>query len=177
LFDRVVTKPAKTIILLRALADLTQNGEPGVAASEASPPVPLQAGIRILLAEDNPVNQKLAVRLLQKLGAEVLVASNGLEAVQALRSADFDAVLMDCQMPVMDGYEATRQIRGAEGGVRNPNIPVIALTAHAMATDRTRCLAAGMNDYLTKPINPGALQQALSRMLQPVAASVEPKRA
>jgi PAS domain S-box-containing protein len=168
LVDRVITKPAKTVVLVRALAELTQRGGPSIAASDILPAVLPLSGMRILLAEDNPVNQKLATRLLQKLGAAVQAAGNGIEAVQALRTADFDAVLMDCQMPEMDGYEATRQIRG--GGslpVRNPHIPVIALTAHAMATDRTRCLAAGMNDYLTKPINPIALQQALSRALPP----------
>jgi CheY-like chemotaxis protein len=121
--------------------------------------------MRILLAEDNPVNQKLATRLLQRLGAEVQVASNGIEVLQALRESDFDAVLMDCQMPQMDGYEATRRLRGPEGQVKNPKIPVIALTAHALATDRTKCLAAGMNDYLTKPINPKHLQEALTKAL------------
>jgi two-component system sensor histidine kinase/response regulator len=118
-----------------------------------------------LLAEDNPVNQKLALRLLQRLGAQVQVASNGIEALQALRESEFDAVLMDCQMPQMDGYEATRQLRAPGGGAKNPLIPVIALTAHALATDRTKCLAAGMNDYLTKPINPKHLQEALTKAL------------
>jgi PAS domain S-box-containing protein len=174
LFDRIVTKPTKTIVLVRALAELTRAGGASIAASETVP-VPLALrGMRILLAEDNPVNQKLAARLLQKLGAEVHVAANGLEAVQVLCTSNFDAVLMDCQMPDMDGYEATRQIRSSEAGVRNPNIPVIALTAHALATDRTRCLAAGMNDYLTKPINPIALQQALCRALPP--AAIRPDR-
>ena len=173
LFDRIVTKPAKTIVLVRALAELTQGGGPSIAAGDGAPLALALSDMRILLAEDNPVNQKLATRLLQRLGAEVQVAANGLEAVQALRTADFDAVLMDCQMPEMDGYEATRQIRSTEAPVRNPNIPVIALTAHALATDRTRCLAAGMNDYLTKPINPIALQQALSRVLPAAAARAE----
>jgi two-component system sensor histidine kinase/response regulator len=169
LFDRIVTKPAKTIVLVRALAELTQGGGPSIAAGDGDPVALALSNMRILLTEDNPVNQKLATRLLQRLGAEVHLAVNGLEAVQALRTSDFDAVLMDCQMPEMDGYEATRQIRSGDAPVRNPNIPVIALTAHALATDRTRCLAAGMNDYLTKPINPIALQQALSRVLQPAA--------
>jgi CheY-like chemotaxis protein/HPt (histidine-containing phosphotransfer) domain-containing protein len=121
--------------------------------------------MRVLLAEDNPVNQKLASRLLQRLGAEVEVAVNGIEVLRALRDAHFDVVLMDCQMPQMDGYEATRQLRDPAGGARNPNIPVIALTAHALATDRVKCLAAGMNDYVTKPINPVQLQQALTKVL------------
>jgi PAS domain S-box-containing protein len=168
LIDRVVTKPAKTAVLVRALAELTQIGGSRLPTSEIAPVTLAFSGTRILLAEDNPVNQKLAIRLLQRLGAEVQVASNGIEALQALRESDFDAVLMDCQMPQMDGYEATRQLRGPEGRVKNPRIPVIALTAHALATDRTKCLAAGMNDYLTKPINPKHLQEALTKALPPL---------
>ncbi len=164
-FDRVLTKPVRTPALLGALADLTRAAGPaprGHAAATTQLPFP---GLRVLLAEDNPVNQKLAVRLLQKLGAEVRVAVNGVEALQALRDADFDAVLMDCQMPELDGYETTRRVRSGAGAVRNPHIPVIALTAHALATDRSKCLAAGMSDYLTKPINPNHLHQCLARVL------------
>jgi PAS domain S-box-containing protein len=163
--DRVVTKPARTAVLVRALTELTQLGTPRIASRDMAPIALEFSGVRILLAEDNPVNQKLATRLLQRLGAEVQAVGTGGEVLQALRESDFDAVLMDCQMPQMDGYEATRQLRSADGRVRNPNIPVIALTAHAMATDRTKCLASGMNDYLTKPINPAHLQQALTRVL------------
>jgi PAS domain S-box-containing protein len=141
--------------------DTREIADRGVGCATPSRSFP---GMRILLAEDNPVNQKLAVRLLQKLGVEVQVAVNGLEALRALRDADFDAVLMDCQMPELDGYEATRRLRADAGAVRNPNIPVIALTAHALATDRSKCLAAGMTDYLTKPINPNHLQQCLARV-------------
>jgi len=163
--DRVLTKPTKTAVLVRALAELTQIGAPSITGTDMAPAALAFSGVRILLAEDNPVNQKLATRLLQRLGAEVQVVGNGVEVLHALREADFDAVLMDCQMPHMDGYEATRQLRSADGRVRNPHIPVIALTAHAMATDRTKCLAAGMNDYLTKPINRAHLQQALTRVV------------
>ena len=99
------------------------------------------------------------------MGAEVTLAGNGVEALAALRDADFDAVFMDCQMPLMDGFDATRQLRNSAGVVRNPDIPVIALTANALATDRAKCLAAGMNDYLTKPIDPARLQQALGKAL------------
>jgi two-component system sensor histidine kinase/response regulator len=168
----VITKPVKTGVLIRVLAELTQNA-PRVLANEAEPEILPLTGRRILLAEDNPVNQKLAVRLLQRFGAHVEVAPNGLVALQALRDAHFDAVLMDCQMPLLDGYEATRQLRAPGSGVRNPKIPVIALTAHALATDRAKCLAAGMDDYLTKPINPNHLQKALARalpVLEPVSA-------
>ncbi|HME40835.1 MAG TPA: MHYT domain-containing protein [Steroidobacteraceae bacterium] len=165
LIDRVVPKPANTAVLVRALAELTQISATGAAAQDIAPIALPFSGVRILLAEDNAVNQKLATRLLQRLGAEVHVAANGVEALQALRDSNFDAVLMDCQMPQMDGYEATRQLRSPKGAVRNPNIPVIALTAHALATDRARCLAAGMDDYLTKPINPAELRQALAKAL------------
>jgi PAS domain S-box-containing protein len=171
LIDRVVTKPAKTAVLVGALAELTRIGGPRMPTSDTAPFALAFSGMRILLAEDNPVNQKLAARLLQKLGAQVQVAANGIEALQALRESDFDAVLMDCQMPQMDGYEATRRLRSPEGLVRNPRIPVIALTAHALATDRTLCLAAGMNDYLTKPINPKHLQEALTKALPPAPRS------
>jgi PAS domain S-box-containing protein len=165
LVDRVVAKPAKGALLARALADLTKPAGARTQTQEPLPPALHCSGMRILLAEDNPVNQKLAMRLLQRLGAEVQIAADGVEVLRALRASDFDAVLMDCQMPQMDGYEATRQIRSPAGGVRNPNIPVIALTAHALATDRTKCLAAGMNDYLTKPIDPSQLRLALSKAL------------
>jgi two-component system sensor histidine kinase/response regulator len=162
--DRVITKPAKAAVLIRALSELTLPAT-HLPLNETEPQVLPFSGRRILLAEDNPVNQKLATRLLQRLGAHVEVAPNGMVALQALRDAHFDAVLMDCQMPLLDGYEATRQLRAADSGVRNSKIPVIALTAHALATDRAKCLAAGMDDYLTKPINPTHLHNALARAL------------
>jgi PAS domain S-box-containing protein len=164
LFDRIVTKPAKTAVLVRALVELTQRGD-AMQASDVAPAPLVFSGTRILLAEDNPVNQKLATRLLERLGVEITVAANGKEVLEALRYSDFDAVLMDCQMPLMDGYEATRLLRDPASGVRNCSVPVIALTAHALATDRTKCLAAGMNDYLSKPIDPLLLQQALAKIL------------
>jgi CheY-like chemotaxis protein/HPt (histidine-containing phosphotransfer) domain-containing protein len=168
--DRVITKPAKSAVLIRALSELTLPATQ-LPLDEAGPQVLPFSGRRILLAEDNPVNQKLATRLLQRLGAQVEVAPNGLVALQALRDGHFDAVLMDCQMPLLDGYEATRQLRAAESGVRNSKIPVIALTAHALATDRSKCLAAGMDDYLTKPINPNHLHKALARALPVLQAA------
>ena len=162
--DRVVTKPAKTRILVRALSALTQNGRPSAPHADAAPEAPALLGMRVLLAEDHRVNQMLASRLLQGMGARVQIANDGFEALSALREADFDVVLMDCQMPRMDGYEATRQLRDPAARARNPSIPVIALTAHALAADREKCLAAGMNDYLTKPINPALLLKALAKL-------------
>ena len=122
--------------------------------------------IRLLLAEDNPVNQMVAVTLLKKQGYHVDVVSNGLEALAALERIPYDLVLMDCQMPEMDGFEATRAIRGPDSHVLNPEVPVIALTAHAMTGDRERCEDAGMNDYLAKPIRPAELGAVLERWLK-----------
>jgi signal transduction histidine kinase/CheY-like chemotaxis protein len=167
LFDRIVNKPVKTAALRRALAELTQA--PTTPASAVATPIPatvLKSGLRVLLADDNLVNQKVATYLLRKLGADVHSVGNGLEALQALRDADFDVVLMDCQMPELDGYEATRQLRQSAGTCRNPQIPVIALTANAFATDREQCLAAGMDDFLTKPIERARLEEALMNVLQ-----------
>jgi two-component system, sensor histidine kinase and response regulator len=165
LMDRVIAKPAKAAVLIQALASLTGKARVPPHSDLPIGVVPLFTGVRILVAEDNIVNQKLALRLLQRMGAEVTLAGNGVEALAALRTADFDAVFMDCQMPLMDGFDATRQLRNSAGVVRNSNIPVIALTANALATDRAKCLAAGMNDYLTKPIDPTRLQQALAKAL------------
>ena len=118
---------------------------------------------RILLAEDNPVNQKVACRILEKLGFRVDVAADGQAAFDAWQSGRYDLILMDCQMPVMDGYETTRKIRVHESGSKR--IPIIALTAHAMKGADNECRAAGMDDYLSKPIDRGQLQQALGRWL------------
>jgi signal transduction histidine kinase/ActR/RegA family two-component response regulator len=108
-------------------------------------------GCRVLLAEDNPINQVFARKLLDLMGAKTTVANNGLEAVELVQEKEFDLVLMDCQMPRMDGYEATRKIRSL--GEAYTDLPIIALTAFAMAEDRDTCLAAGMNDYVTKPVD------------------------
>jgi len=161
LFDRVLAKPAREAALLQCLSQLTRIDRAGSTSAPAPAAPALRSGIRVLLADDNAVNQKLAAHLLRKLGAQVHSVANGVEALAALRDADFDVVLMDCQMPEMDGYEATRQLRSSTGSRNNRNIPVIALTANALATDREKCLAAGMNDYLSKPIDRARLAQAL----------------
>jgi PAS domain S-box-containing protein len=122
---------------------------------------------RVLLAEDNPVNQKVARMVLEKLGIEVTVVNNGREAVASWRAGGHDLILMDCQMPELDGYEATREIRRAEGVGQHANkpIPIVALTAHAMKGDDEKCRAAGMSDYLTKPLDRNKLQACLERHL------------
>lgn len=117
----------------------------------------------ILLAEDSPVNQMVAKGVLEKMGHQVEVVDNGVKALEALKVNDYDFVLMDCQMPEMDGYRATRMLRDPASGVLNPAIPVIAMTAHAMAGDKEKCLAAGMNDYIAKPFKLNQLRVVIKR--------------
>ena len=123
--------------------------------------MPLRA-LNILLVEDHPINQMLAVRMLERGGHRVTVAGSGLEGVQRWRELRPDVVLMDLQMQVMDGLEATRRIREAEASERLPRTPIIAMTANAFAEDRQACLAAGMDAYLSKPAKAEALYAALS---------------
>jgi PAS domain S-box-containing protein len=133
--------------------------------------------LRVLVAEDNRVNQAVAVRLLEKRGHSALVAANGREALAAIEGADFDLALMDVQMPEMDGFETTAVIREREK-LTNGHLPIIALTAHAMAGDRERCLLAGMDHYLTKPIQAVPLFEAIEEVIStaPPCATAEPDR-
>ena len=130
---------------------------------EASDP----ASRRLLLVEDNPTNQEVALGLLRRLGfRRVEVVPDGRRALDALERSDFDLVLMDCQLPELDGYQCARRIRRPDTRVRNQRIPVIAMTAHAMPGDREKCLASGMDDYLPKPVQTGAMKAALEKWLQ-----------
>jgi signal transduction histidine kinase/ActR/RegA family two-component response regulator len=141
-------------------------------ASTASGPRPVatpRSGLRVLLAEDNKVNQRVAQRFLERLGHQVTVANDGREAVDQWQRQTFDLVLMDVQMPEMDGFEAVAAIREAERE-RTTRTPVLALTAHAMSGDRERCLAAGMDGYLTKPVKLAQLVAAIDEVLPTIAA-------
>jgi CheY-like chemotaxis protein len=158
-----LVKPVKPTELNLALATALPISEAPVVFTTSVVDTPLPTGLRlrILVAEDNPVNQRVAIRLLEKGGHKVTVANHGLEALAALASADFDLILMDVQMPEMDGLEATRAIRAREAGT-DRHIPIVAMTAHAMKGDRERCLAAGMDDYLAKPVQRSELDRVLA---------------
>ncbi len=145
-----------------------QAGEPGsapAAGRTAAAGKPDFRLARLLLVEDNAINQAVALAALERWGIRTDVASNGREALEALRKARYDLVLMDVQMPEMDGFEATATLRDPSSGVLDPRVPVVAMTAHAMHEDRQRCLDAGMNDYLSKPIEPAEMERVLTRYL------------
>ena len=122
-----------------------------------------QKGLHILIAEDNLVNQKLAAKLLEKQGHTSMIANNGREAVEAWETVAFDAVLMDMQMPVMDGIEATKEIRAKEQKL-GKHVTIIAMTANAMTGDRERCLEAGMDEYIPKPVDVLKLAEVLEKI-------------
>ncbi len=178
----VLARPFRRRELLEALKPADPASPPHSAAIPAGAPVPSSgAAPRILLVEDAPVNQKVAMSMLRRLHCMVQLANNGLEALAAMDTESFDLVLMDCQMPVMDGFSATRERRRreAEGA---PRLAIAAMTAHAMQGDRERCLDAGMDDYVTKPISTEKIAELLERWLpgrerttgQPMAVSAPP---
>jgi two-component system sensor histidine kinase/response regulator len=170
---RILTKPAKQETLLHTMATLiglactsiADRPDSSRAEAMALLPASVFADRNVLLVEDNTVNQKLARRLLEKLGVHVTIAENGYQAVAQLKQIPFDLILMDCQMPVMDGYEATTQIRSGAAGLSRRQVPIIAMTANALTGDRDRCLLAGMDDYISKPVVPDQLRRALERSL------------
>ena len=167
-----LTKPVKPSELLDAilLGFGKLSPEPSRTAATLSPPPDGQGGLKILLAEDNEVNQFLATTLLEKEGHRVVVAANGQEALDVLEKEPFDLVLMDVQMPVMDGFEATARLRAREEQT-GKHIPVIAMTAHAMKGDRERCLAAGMDGYVSKPVQARELALAIRELAPETSAA------
>jgi two-component system, sensor histidine kinase and response regulator len=171
-------KPVPESSLYDALVKVLASAPDGEAKTVTAPqedrgPTPppsagqfkLPAGreLKVLLAEDNPINQKVARLQLRKLGVEVEVVANGRDAVEAVSRQPYDVILMDCQMPEMDGYEATREIRRREGAGRRTTI--VAMTANALPGDREKCLAAGMDSYISKPVTQAALEHALAAVL------------
>ncbi|MES1168252.1 MAG: response regulator, partial [Oleiharenicola lentus] len=150
----------------------TMPAEPARAAPQLDPTLGKLVPLRILVAEDNAVNQKLIAGLLRRLGYQPQIVGNGLACLEALRRDAYDLVLMDCQMPEMDGYEATGRIRRGDTGAHNRDLRIIALTAAAMAGDRERCLEAGMTDYLTKPLQAPEIIRVI--IATPVRAQVVP---
>ncbi len=159
-------KPVRRRQLERALREALGANRGHDAAEAGLEPTPAWPGRKILVAEDNLVNQKVVARLLAKFGLKVSLVENGAEALKQLIQERFDLILMDCQMPVMDGYQATRSLRARERSQNLARTPVIALTAHAGEGEREKCLAAGMDDYLSKPVTKQALTQILARHLQ-----------
>jgi len=173
-FDAYLTKPARTLelkaVLSRVLSEhkgKMMNLNTIATRHTAREALNLFAGrkARILLAEDNFTNQQVALGILKKLGLTADAVANGAEVVKALETVPYDLVLMDVQMPELDGYEATARIRDPQSPVRNHDVPVIAMTAHAMAGDREKCLKAGMNGYVSKPVDPLALGKELEKWL------------
>lgn len=172
-FCAYLTKPVRRDHLLECL--LLCKGRGMHPASECSGAIITQhslkeihkQNVRILLVEDNRINQEVALAVLKRLGYHANAVANGLEAIQSLKLIPYDLVFMDCQMPEMDGYEATKKIRILSTGCLNPSVPVIALTANALQGDVELAIAAGMNDYLTKPVQPAQIAQMLEKWLSP----------
>lgn len=167
-----VTKPVRQGDLLQRLAVILGAAAPASITAAVLPTtaMPFQ-NRRILLADDNTVNQKVAYRLLEKLGYRIDVVGDGQAAFDAWKSGNYDLILMDCQMPRLDGFEATRRIRAAEAGDRH--IPIVALTAHAMKGTDNECLTAGMDGYLSKPIDRELLRNCLERLLAATVSDMQ----
>ena len=163
--DACLTKPVRQSLLFDCLATVMGHALPQAVGPITPPSVAVgpTRKPRVLLAEDNIVNQYVAVAQLRKLGYEVDAVANGIEVLEALQRVPYEVILMDCQMPEMDGYDATRAIRQREQEARSRPVHVIAMTAHAMEGDVEKCVAAGMNDYLSKPVKLAELQRALER--------------
>jgi len=176
-FDAYLTKPTRPsqlVDVVSAVWSVKRRGarevfvtrhtimEARAHGATSNPDAPPRA--RVLVAEDNVVNQRVAVRLLETLGCSVDVAGSGVEAIKMLEAGEYDLVLMDCQMPEMDGYEATREIRRRESRAGG-RTKIVAMTAHALAGDREKCVEAGMDDFVTKPVRRDTLADVIDRFV------------
>ena len=180
LFQEMLTKPIRQKQLLAVLGRvLGSAGDVRQAGVDVGQSGAAASGAQVLLVEDNPVNREVALGMLENLGCTTSVAENGWLAVEAMNEPRFDLVLMDCQMPVMDGFTATAEIRRREAAAGAARITIVALTANAMEGDRERCLAAGMDDFLSKPFSQQQLLATLSRWLRPekIAQRAQPVEA
>jgi CheY-like chemotaxis protein len=177
-FDAVVTKPVRRVELLTALlgvlGETTERAETKRSLFKLAEALPSARG-RVLLVEDNQVNQLVARAMLDKFGVEVDVVGDGAQALEAVAERSYGLVLMDMQMPVLDGIATTRCLRDPSSPHYRPDLPIVALTANAMQKDADDCLAAGMNAFLTKPLVPKALGTALAQWLGRADDGVPPK--
>jgi CheY-like chemotaxis protein/HPt (histidine-containing phosphotransfer) domain-containing protein len=174
-FAGYLTKPVRQSVLRRCLQTIhpsdadtppaNERRDQGTIVTKHTLAEEQRGNATILVVEDNSINQKLATKLLEKLGYNSATAANGKLALEALTQQHYDLILMDCQMPEMDGFEATRRIRAGEAGDKHRALPVIAMTAHAMEGSREECLQAGMNDYVSKPVHPAKLDAAIKRWM------------
>jgi two-component system, sensor histidine kinase and response regulator len=175
-FSAFLLKPIRQSQLYDCIATVigaaSEPAAPRLITGETLRDAPAAIRARVLLAEDNVVNQRVAVRMLEKLGCRVDVATNGLEAVEASGRIGYHCIFMDCQMPDMDGYEATAAIRQREAQTGG-RVPIIAMTANALESDRERCLGAGMDDYVSKPVQPKQLATTVEKW---VAGGATPRR-
>ena len=164
-------RPSQLFDVLHALlAERSVADQPSALQRPPPTPGPSRRAARVLIAEDNAANLKVAVRMVERLGYRADIAADGIEAVTMIEAAQYDAVLMDCQMPELDGYKATMMIRRSEGSARH--VPIIAMTAEALAGDRERCLEAGMDDYISKPVKLHVVAAVLERWLSaPIPAA------
>lgn len=163
IIDLSLNKPVRLSLLRDALFQLIHGSTVAAPALSVTPVVGMTG--RVLLVEDNPINQKVARGMLCKLGLSVEIAEDGAVALDLIAAGTYDLVLMDIQMPTLDGYDATRALRARERLSGGPRLPVIAMTANAMSGDRDLCLAAGMDDYIPKPIRLAELQRVLEHWL------------
>jgi len=179
-FEGYLNKPLRQALLRECMAmvlgraHVQQQGEGGLIITRHTITEARKLRLRILVAEDNATNQIVALKMLEKLGYRADAVADGSEAITALQSIPYDLVLMDCQMPNMDGFEAAMSIRSETSNVLNPKVPVVAMTAHAMKGDREKCLEAGMDDYMSKPIEPAAMSAMLELWLADTSAPDAP---